>query len=181
MASELRIYGSEYDLKAWHALCRAIGVEFPRICEQCEEVKVYSDSTIGESEAPRLEETLFLSNDVSFMLLYKTAQGTQGSGNMTLYFHGLLYPLRRIRILLGGRERSTSILKQKRMNGGVNSAGINVWKAYDFERTRRCDCTEHLETAFPSNLKRSFSNSMPRTCLSTLSRAWYSCLILNSQ
>jgi hypothetical protein len=32
-------YGAENDLTAWHALCRAIGVEpLPKTCEQCEEV-----------------------------------------------------------------------------------------------------------------------------------------------
>merc|ERR1712144_192865 len=38
--SELYLwYGAENDLTAWHALCRAIGVEpLPQTCEQCEEV-----------------------------------------------------------------------------------------------------------------------------------------------
>jgi hypothetical protein len=32
-------YGAENDLTAWHALCRAIGVEpLPKTCAQCEEV-----------------------------------------------------------------------------------------------------------------------------------------------
>ena len=32
-------YGAENDLTAWHALCRAIGVEpLPKTCELCEEV-----------------------------------------------------------------------------------------------------------------------------------------------
>jgi len=40
LESELRMwYGAENDLAAWHALCRAIGVEpLPQTCEQCEEV-----------------------------------------------------------------------------------------------------------------------------------------------
>jgi uncharacterized protein YlaI len=40
LQSELHMwYGAENDLTAWHALCRAIGVEpLPRTCEQCEEV-----------------------------------------------------------------------------------------------------------------------------------------------
>jgi uncharacterized protein YgiB involved in biofilm formation len=40
LASELRMwYGSENDITAWHALCRAIGVKpLPQTCEQCEEV-----------------------------------------------------------------------------------------------------------------------------------------------
>lgn len=40
LESELRIwYGAENDLAAWHALCRALGVEpLPQTCEQCEEV-----------------------------------------------------------------------------------------------------------------------------------------------
>lgn len=40
LESELRMwYGAENDLTAWHALCRAIGVEpLPQTCEQCEEV-----------------------------------------------------------------------------------------------------------------------------------------------
>jgi ribosomal protein S26 len=41
MESELRMwYGEENSLAAWHALCRAIGVEpLPKTCEQCEEVR----------------------------------------------------------------------------------------------------------------------------------------------
>ena len=41
LESELRMwYGAENDLTAWHALCRAIGVEpLPQTCEQCEEVR----------------------------------------------------------------------------------------------------------------------------------------------
>jgi uncharacterized protein YlaI len=32
-------YGAENDLTAWHALCRAIGIDpLPKTCEQCEEV-----------------------------------------------------------------------------------------------------------------------------------------------
>jgi hypothetical protein len=40
LQSELHMwYGAENDLTAWHALCRAIGVEpLPKTCEQCEEV-----------------------------------------------------------------------------------------------------------------------------------------------
>ena len=40
LESELRMwYGAENDLAAWHALCRAIGVEpLPQMCEQREEV-----------------------------------------------------------------------------------------------------------------------------------------------
>lgn len=40
LESELRKwYGAENDMTAWHALCRAIGVEpLPQTCEQCEEV-----------------------------------------------------------------------------------------------------------------------------------------------
>ena len=40
LESELRMwYGAENDLAAWHALCRAIGVEpLPQTCEQSEEV-----------------------------------------------------------------------------------------------------------------------------------------------
>ena len=40
LQSELHMwYGSEDALTAWHALCRAIGVEpLPKTCEQCEEV-----------------------------------------------------------------------------------------------------------------------------------------------
>jgi len=40
LQSELYLwYGAENDLTAWHALCRAIGVEpLPQTCEQCEEV-----------------------------------------------------------------------------------------------------------------------------------------------
>ncbi|CZS94515.1 uncharacterized protein RCO7_11685 [Rhynchosporium graminicola] len=39
LQSELYLwYGAENDLTAWHALCRAIGVEpLPKTCEQCEE------------------------------------------------------------------------------------------------------------------------------------------------
>ncbi|KAF2806329.1 uncharacterized protein BDZ99DRAFT_394372 [Mytilinidion resinicola] len=39
LESELRMwYGTEDDLTAWHALCRAIGVKpLPQTCEQCEE------------------------------------------------------------------------------------------------------------------------------------------------
>ncbi|OAL23216.1 hypothetical protein AYO20_11028 [Fonsecaea nubica] len=39
LASELRMwFGSEDDLKAWHSLCRAIGVTpLPRTCRQCEQ------------------------------------------------------------------------------------------------------------------------------------------------
>jgi len=39
LANELRKwYGAENDLTAWHALCRAIGIEpLPRTCEKCEE------------------------------------------------------------------------------------------------------------------------------------------------
>ncbi|KAG9227929.1 hypothetical protein BJ875DRAFT_35716 [Amylocarpus encephaloides] len=39
LQSELHMwYGAENDLTAWHALCRAIGVEpLPKTCEQCEE------------------------------------------------------------------------------------------------------------------------------------------------
>ncbi|KAF2188514.1 hypothetical protein K469DRAFT_565357 [Zopfia rhizophila CBS 207.26] len=39
LESELHMwYGAENDLTAWHALCRAIGVEpLPKTCEQCEE------------------------------------------------------------------------------------------------------------------------------------------------
>jgi hypothetical protein len=41
LQSELHMwYGAENDLTAWHALCRAIGVEpLPKTCEQCEEVR----------------------------------------------------------------------------------------------------------------------------------------------
>lgn len=41
LQSELRMwYGSEDDLTAWHALCRAIGVDpLPQTCEQCERVR----------------------------------------------------------------------------------------------------------------------------------------------
>ncbi|KAH8758844.1 hypothetical protein BGZ57DRAFT_944370 [Hyaloscypha finlandica] len=37
--SELHMwYGAENDLTAWHALCRAVGIEpLPKTCEQCEE------------------------------------------------------------------------------------------------------------------------------------------------
>lgn len=40
LQSELHIwYGAEDNLTAWHALCRAIGVErLPKTCDQCEEV-----------------------------------------------------------------------------------------------------------------------------------------------
>ncbi|KAK8913373.1 Zinc finger protein 358 [Metarhizium anisopliae] len=40
LESELRMwYGSEDDLTAWHALCRAIGVNpLPKTCKHCEEV-----------------------------------------------------------------------------------------------------------------------------------------------
>jgi hypothetical protein len=40
LEGELRMwYGAEDDLTAWHALCRAIGIDpLPRTCEQCEEV-----------------------------------------------------------------------------------------------------------------------------------------------
>lgn len=40
LQSELHLwYGAENDLTAWHALCRAIGVDpLPKTCEQCEEV-----------------------------------------------------------------------------------------------------------------------------------------------
>ena len=40
LQSELHMwYGTENDLTAWHALCRAIGVKpLPKTCEQCEEV-----------------------------------------------------------------------------------------------------------------------------------------------
>ena len=40
LESELHMwYGAENDLAAWHAVCRAIGVEpLPKSCEQCEEV-----------------------------------------------------------------------------------------------------------------------------------------------
>ncbi|KAK7428819.1 hypothetical protein QQZ08_004589 [Neonectria magnoliae] len=40
LQGELRLwYGEEHDLTAWHALCRAIGIEpLPKTCEQCEEV-----------------------------------------------------------------------------------------------------------------------------------------------
>ncbi|CAO2655006.1 Nn.00g117390.m01.CDS01 [Neocucurbitaria sp. VM-36] len=40
LQSELRMwYGAEDDLAAWHALCRAIGIDpLPQRCEQCEEV-----------------------------------------------------------------------------------------------------------------------------------------------
>jgi uncharacterized protein YlaI len=40
LKSELhKWYGAENDMTAWHALCRAIGVEpLPQTCEQCEEV-----------------------------------------------------------------------------------------------------------------------------------------------
>jgi uncharacterized protein YlaI len=40
LEGELRMwYGAENDLAAWHALCRAIGVEpLPQRCEQCEKV-----------------------------------------------------------------------------------------------------------------------------------------------
>jgi uncharacterized protein YlaI len=40
LQSELHMwYGAENNLTAWHALCRAIGVEpLPKTCEQCEEV-----------------------------------------------------------------------------------------------------------------------------------------------
>lgn len=40
LQSELHLwYGAENDLTAWHALCRAIGVEpLPTTCRQCEEV-----------------------------------------------------------------------------------------------------------------------------------------------
>jgi hypothetical protein len=40
LQSELHMwYGAENDLTAWHALCRAIGIEpLPKTCEQCEEV-----------------------------------------------------------------------------------------------------------------------------------------------
>ncbi|TVY12902.1 hypothetical protein LARI1_G009146, partial [Lachnellula arida] len=39
LQSELHLwYGAENDLTAWHALCRAIGVDpLPKTCEQCEE------------------------------------------------------------------------------------------------------------------------------------------------
>ncbi|KAH8663688.1 hypothetical protein BGZ60DRAFT_379420 [Tricladium varicosporioides] len=39
LQSELHMwYGAENDLTAWHALCRAIGVEpLPKTCEQCQE------------------------------------------------------------------------------------------------------------------------------------------------
>jgi hypothetical protein len=40
LEGELRLwYGEEDDLAAWHALCRAIGVEPPpQTCDQCEQV-----------------------------------------------------------------------------------------------------------------------------------------------
>jgi hypothetical protein len=40
LQNELHLwYGAENDLTAWHALCRAIGIEpLPQTCEQCEEV-----------------------------------------------------------------------------------------------------------------------------------------------
>ena len=40
LQSELHLwYGTENDLTAWHALCRAIGVDpLPKTCKQCEEV-----------------------------------------------------------------------------------------------------------------------------------------------
>jgi hypothetical protein len=40
LQSELHIwYGAENNLTAWHALCRAIGIEpLPKTCEQCEKV-----------------------------------------------------------------------------------------------------------------------------------------------
>ena len=40
LQSELHMwYGAENDLTAWHALCRAIGIEpLPKTCEQCEKV-----------------------------------------------------------------------------------------------------------------------------------------------
>ena len=40
LQSELHLwYGVENDLTAWHALCRAIGIDpLPKTCEQCEEV-----------------------------------------------------------------------------------------------------------------------------------------------
>ncbi len=40
LQSELHLwYGAENDLTAWHALCRAIGIDpLPKTCEQCEEV-----------------------------------------------------------------------------------------------------------------------------------------------
>ncbi|KAN0110992.1 hypothetical protein V8E51_007379 [Hyaloscypha variabilis] len=39
LESELRMwYGAEDDLAAWHALCRAIGIDsLPRTCKQCQE------------------------------------------------------------------------------------------------------------------------------------------------
>jgi hypothetical protein len=41
LESELRMwYGAEDDLAAWHALCRAIGIDpLPRTCKQCQEVR----------------------------------------------------------------------------------------------------------------------------------------------
>jgi hypothetical protein len=43
LAGELRMwYGAENDLAAWHALCRAIGIEqLPRTCEQGEKVGIH--------------------------------------------------------------------------------------------------------------------------------------------
>jgi uncharacterized Zn-finger protein len=43
LEGELRMwYGEENDLTAWHALCRAIGIDpLPQTCGQCEEVRNY--------------------------------------------------------------------------------------------------------------------------------------------
>lgn len=43
LESELHMwYGAEDDITAWHALCRAIGIEpLPRTCKQCEDVRFH--------------------------------------------------------------------------------------------------------------------------------------------
>lgn len=96
LQSELHMwYGAENDLTAWHALCRAIGVErLPTTCEQCEEavrrthVNIVDLIEWGRSGSEEKVETF---RDVAGLRAYTKETGKifrntfdQESGNVAL-------------------------------------------------------------------------------------------------
>ncbi|KAH8647544.1 hypothetical protein BGZ60DRAFT_474435 [Tricladium varicosporioides] len=80
LQSELHMwYGAENNLTAWHALCRAIGVEpLPKTCEQCEEaVRRTHANTVDLIEWGRRnsEEKVQTFSDVAELRVYTKETG----------------------------------------------------------------------------------------------------------